>query len=52
MLIILLSHMIGFYIGCNLAGYTLEEIAPLFKNCLNINNIILPEKFYNIIKNI
>jgi|ERR1700760_3137016 len=31
-------------IGCGLAGYSIEEIAPLFKKKLP-NNIILPKEF-------
>lgn len=37
-------------VGCGLAGYTEEQIAPLFKKALQYPNIILPESFYNIIK--
>lgn len=35
-------------IGCGLAGFTVEQIAPIFKNALllnNINNIRLPKSF-------
>lgn len=32
-------------IGCGLAGYKVENIAPLFKSALDIPNIILPESF-------
>lgn len=32
-------------IGCNLAGYSVDEIAPLFKKALNVPNIYLPKKF-------
>ncbi len=32
-------------LGCNLAYFKCEEIAPLFKEALNIENIYLPEKF-------
>jgi hypothetical protein len=37
-------------IGCGIAGFTVEQIAPLFKQALdeNIENIFLPESFYNI----
>ncbi len=30
-------------IGCGIAGFTDEEIAPLFKKAYNIENIVLPE---------
>lgn len=36
-------------IGCGLAGYKFEDIAPLFKDALGISNIILPEEFINIL---
>ena len=37
-------------IGCGIAGFKDEEIAPLFAAALNIDNIILPETFGNIIR--
>ena len=33
-------------IGCGIAGFTEEEIAPLFKDAVDVENIYLPEKFY------
>lgn len=36
-------------IGCGIAGFTDEEIAPLFKNALGHNNIILPKSFVEIL---
>ena len=38
-------------IGCGIAGFKDEEIAPLFADALNIDNIILPETFDNILRN-
>lgn len=32
-------------IGCGIAGFADEEIAPLFQEALNIENIILPREF-------
>lgn len=32
-------------IGCGLAGYTPRQIAPMFKECLEMSNIWLPEPF-------
>lgn len=32
-------------IGCGLAGYTVNDIAPLFENARNISNIVLPKEF-------
>ena len=37
-------------IGCGIAGFTPEEIAPLFKNAIEIENIHLPERFWKVIK--
>ena len=35
-------------IGCGIAGFTVKEIAPLFKVAMseNIENVYLPESFY------
>lgn len=46
-------HELNFYvtkIGCGIAGFTIEEIAPLFKECYELNNIYLPIEFYKVIK--
>ena len=32
-------------IGCGIAGFDDSEIAPLFKEAINVINIILPEQF-------
>ena len=32
-------------IGCGIAGFKDEEIAPLFKECIEIDNVILPRSF-------
>ncbi len=32
-------------IGCGIAGFRDEEIAPLFKECIEIDNVILPISF-------
>lgn len=32
-------------IGCGIAGFKEEEIAPLFKAALEVENIVLPEAF-------
>lgn len=36
-------------IGCGIAGFSPEEIAPLFKDAIHINNIWLPEEFLNVL---
>ncbi len=32
-------------IGCGIAGFRDEEIAPLFNECIEIENVILPRSF-------
>lgn len=32
-------------IGCGIAGFTDQQIAPLFKECLPLENIVLPKTF-------
>jgi hypothetical protein len=36
-------------IGCGIAGFTVDDIAPLFKPAIdeNIENVYLPESFWN-----
>ena len=34
-------------IGCGLAGYKPKDIAPLFKDAVNVTNIFLPAKFWH-----
>jgi hypothetical protein len=34
-------------IGCGIAGFSDKEIAPLFKEACNIDNILLPKQFIN-----
>ena len=36
-------------IGCGIAGFTTEELAPLFKNTVEIENIYLPISFWKLI---
>ena len=36
-------------IGCGIAGFTDEEIAPLFKEAVTVSNIYLPQRFHDII---
>ena len=40
-------------IGCGIAGFTVKEIAPLFKNVISgkFENVYLPESFYNELEN-
>jgi hypothetical protein len=36
-------------IGCGLAGFTVKQIAPLFKKAVDIENIHLPAKFWRVL---
>ena len=36
-------------IGCGLAGFTPEQIAPLFKDCIKLDNVHLPESFWKVL---
>ena len=37
-------------IGCGIAGFKVSEIAPLFRKALEYNNVYLPERFINYLK--
>lgn len=37
-------------IGCGIAGFTEEEIAPLFAEGVNVENVYLPDTFLDIIE--
>ena len=43
------KHFLITEIGCGLAGYKAEEIAPLFRNILRFQNISLPKKFLTVL---
>jgi len=36
-------------IGCGIAGYSPEEIAPLFKRAVHVENIHLPDSFWRVL---
>ena len=36
-------------IGCGIAGYRDEDIAPLFKEAVEVENIVLPKSFHKVI---
>lgn len=36
-------------IGTGLAGYTVEQIAPMFKDAIDVPNIHLPESFWKVL---
>ena len=37
-------------IGCGIAGFRISEMAPLFKEALDIENIYLPERFIEVLE--
>lgn len=36
-------------VGCGLAGYAPEDIAPLFKEAMHMENVYLPQRFWNVL---
>ncbi len=36
-------------IGCGIAGFTPQQIAPLFKAAVNVPNIHLPQRFWEVL---
>lgn len=46
-------HDLFFYvtrIGCGIAGFRDEEIAPLFKDALTLSNVALPKSFHELLE--
>lgn len=37
-------------VGCGIAGYDDEEIAPLFNEAIDLSNVILPKTFVDVIE--
>ena len=42
-------HFLVTPIGCGIAGFSPEEIAPLFDKARHVENIYLPESFWDIL---
>ncbi len=38
-------------IGCGIAGFTDQEMAPLFAQAMGLSNVLLPESFAQVIEN-
>lgn len=38
-------------IGCGLAGYEPKDVAPMFKEAVQLENVYLPQSFWNILLN-
>ena len=39
-------HFLVTRIGCGIAGFTVSEIAPLFRDAVAVDNIFLPKEFW------
>ncbi len=44
------KHFLVTPIGCGIAGFEAEDIAPLFKKAKEMKNISLPESFWEVIE--
>ena len=36
-------------VGCGIAGYTASQVAPLFKECITLENVALPAEFWKVL---
>ena len=36
-------------VGCGIAGYTPDEVAPLFREATSLENVYMPQVFWNVI---
>ena len=36
-------------IGCGIAGYSVNQVAPLFKECISLENVALPSDFWDVL---
>ena len=37
-------------VGCGIAGFTPAQIAPLFADAVGVENIHLPQRFWDVLK--
>ena len=37
-------------VGCGIAGYSPKEVAPMFKDAVNVPNVYLPKCFWDVIE--
>lgn len=44
-------HFLVTRIGCGIAGFKDEEMAPLFSDCADLKNVSLPDSFWKVIEN-
>jgi hypothetical protein len=38
-------------VGCGNAGFTAEQVAPFFRECIDLPNVYLPESFWRVLRN-
>lgn len=38
-------------VGCGIAGHTANQMAPLFKACIPLENVFLPADFWQVLEN-
>lgn len=43
-------HFLVTRIGCGIAGYSDRQIAPLFAECIHLENVALPSSFWDVLK--
>lgn len=36
-------------VGCGVAGYSVRDVAPLFKGCISLENVALPSDFWDVL---
>lgn len=44
-------HFLVTEIGCGIAGLKIYQVAPFFKPCLMMDNVSLPQRFIDFLKN-
>ena len=37
-------------VGCGNAGFTAEQVAPFFRDCIDLSNVYLPESFWQVLR--
>lgn len=37
-------------VGCGIAGYSQHQIAPMFEGCIKLENVALPQEFWEVLK--
>ena len=37
-------------VGCGIAGYNPQDVAPLFRDCVQLENVALPAEFWSVLR--